>query len=111
MKEASTLYEKDLFRGSINRAYYAMLYAVMALAIIKNQVVSKHSAMISFYDKEYVKTGIFPKRTSQIFHLAFDLRQSVDYGELFTVSKEDARAVIADSMEFVVGIKIFLKVG
>jgi uncharacterized protein (UPF0332 family) len=62
------------------------MYAVMALAIIKNQVISKHSGIISFYDREFVKTGIFPKSTSKIFHLAFDLRQSVDYGELFTVS-------------------------
>jgi uncharacterized protein (UPF0332 family) len=37
-----------------------MFYAVMALAVQKNYVTSKHSGMITFFDKEYIKTNIFP---------------------------------------------------
>ena len=33
LKEGETLKSHGLFRGTINRAYYAMFYAVMALAV------------------------------------------------------------------------------
>lgn len=40
LKEAEVLFEQDLWRGVINRSYYAMFYAVLALAASKDVVIS-----------------------------------------------------------------------
>lgn len=64
LDEAKTLFEQDFWRGTINRSYYAMFYAVLALAASKEVVISKHTHAVSFLDKEFVRKGIFPKEIS-----------------------------------------------
>ena len=63
----------------VNRSYYAMFYAVLALLQKISKVPSKHSGVISLFDKEFVKKGVFAKDLSKDFHKAFELRQTVDY--------------------------------
>ena len=72
--ESEILQEKSSYRGSLNRSYYAMFYAVLALLAVKKLGTSKHSGALSLFDKEFVKAGIFPKELSKNLHLAFDLR-------------------------------------
>ena len=47
-------------RGAVNRAYYAMFYAVHALAVIREVSTSKNTGMIGFFDRDFIKTNIFP---------------------------------------------------
>ena len=50
--------EKGLLRPSVNRSYYAMIYAVLALLALKRKETSKHSGAISIFDKEFVKEPV-----------------------------------------------------
>ena len=63
----------------VNRSYYAMFYATLALLQKIAKVPTKHSGVISLFDREFVMKGIFDKSLSKDFHRAFELRQSVDY--------------------------------
>ena len=101
LDEARALVAFSFFRGAINRAYYAMFYMVMALAVLKQEATSKHSGAIAFFDREFVKHGIFPKQLSQTLHMAFQRRQEYDYGEVFTCTLEEANQAIAEATEFV----------
>ena len=74
LEAARVLLEQDLTRPSLNRSYYAMFYAVLALLTTCKQETSKHSGAISLFDKEFVKTGMFKKEFSRWLHDAFDLR-------------------------------------
>ncbi len=109
LQEAEGLFHLSLWRGTINRSYYAMFYAVLALAVMRQQVTSKHSAVMAFFDREFVKTGIFPKDLSLAFHRAFESRQSSDYGEIFTVSDEEAKQAIENAHIFVNAIENHVK--
>jgi uncharacterized protein (UPF0332 family) len=93
--------EKQLFRPSINRSYYAMYYAVLALLAIEKKETSKHSGVISLFDKEFIKKGTFPKEPSRWFHAAFDLRQRSDYGADQAVSSSDAERMLSNAKIFV----------
>lgn len=42
---------------------------------------SKHSGVISYINRNYVKTGIFDKRLSKILDTAFRLREKADYDD------------------------------
>ena len=45
-------------RAAANRIYYAAFYAAQAALLTKKLQFSKHSAVITFFDKEFVKTPI-----------------------------------------------------
>jgi uncharacterized protein (UPF0332 family) len=109
IQEAKTLAQNSLWRGAINRSYYAMFYAALALVVQKQQVISKHSGVIAFFDKEYVRNGIFPKELSRYLHFAFERRQNSDYGEIFTVNSEEANQAIIEAVQFVEKIKDYLR--
>lgn len=65
LEEAEILFGQDYWRGTINRAYYAMFYTVLALAASKDVMISKHTHAIAFLDKEFIKTGVLPKEISR----------------------------------------------
>jgi len=105
LSEARLLLNAGYLRGSINRAYYAMFYALQVL-LIQNQVkISKHSGVISYFDREYVKSGIIDKKFSKWLHRLFDLRQDADYGDMFTPSEEQCNEAIKNAEIFVQQIK------
>jgi hypothetical protein len=86
-----------------------MFYAVLALGVFKQAVLTKHSQAIAFFDKEFVKTGIFPRELSRSLHLGFDQRQVNDYGDIWTVSQIEAEAVFSEARLFVESIDGYLK--
>ncbi|MBN2464851.1 HEPN domain-containing protein [candidate division WOR-3 bacterium] len=45
----------------INRAYYAMFYAVLALLQNMGKVAGKHTGAIGLFDSEFVLKGVLPK--------------------------------------------------
>lgn len=59
IKEAEILFGEKALRGTINRAYYAMFYALLALLASERMGTSKHSGAISLFDREFVKSGKF----------------------------------------------------
>ncbi|MBI3165032.1 MAG: HEPN domain-containing protein [Anaerolineales bacterium] len=101
LEESETLFEQGYWRGTINRAYYAMFYAVLALAALKAVVVSKHTHAIAFLDKEFVNKGIFPKEISRAMHVNFDERQTNDYGEIWEVDHDEAKNTLKEAKWFV----------
>jgi uncharacterized protein (UPF0332 family) len=60
LREAEILLNESALRGTVNRAYYAMFYALLGLLATKQLVTSKNSGAISLFDREFVKTGVFP---------------------------------------------------
>jgi len=105
---ARVLLEKKLDRPSINRAYYAMFYAVLALLATRKQETSKHGGAISLFDKQFVKPGMFAKNFSRWLHEAFDLRQRSDYAIEFQVTREEAEMTLEHAVSFVGEVKIIL---
>lgn len=85
----------------LNRAYYAMFYAVLALLVSIGKGASKHSGVIALFDQQFVKTGSFPQEMSRWLHKAFDLRQVGDYRELVVLSEEQVQEVTQWAQEFV----------
>lgn len=95
-------------RAVINRLYYAMFYAVLALLLQKGMGTSKHAGAISLFDKEFIKTGIFDEKLSKILHRAFELRQRGDYMERAEVTKSDVDELFPEAREFVRKVKLHL---
>ena len=108
LREAEILLNESALRGTINRAYYAMFYALLALLATKRLGTSRHSGALALFDREFVKTGVFPRELSRSLHLAFDRRQTHDYGEMVQVNRQIAEAALADAKAFVAAIESHL---
>ena len=105
LEAARTLLDKKLIRPCVNRAYYAMFYAVLALLAQGKKETSKHSGAITLFDKDFVKQGIFSKDYSRWLHDAFDLRQRSDYAAEFHASPEEAKITLTNAKSFVAEVK------
>jgi uncharacterized protein (UPF0332 family) len=94
-------------RSIVNRAYYAMFYAILALFIKKDIkiVTTKHSGVISLFDQNFIKTGLIDKQFSQIFHRAFNDRQEFDYKDYSIVESSDAVEILENARQFIDTIK------
>ena len=109
LEDAQFLLEGDRSPQSIvNRAYYAMFYAVLALLQKIGKVPSKHAGVISLFDTEFVVKGKFPQELSKDLHKTFELRQVTDYTTLKPITKEKAQETLDRAILFVKAVKSFL---
>lgn len=70
---------------------------------------SKHAGVISYFQREYIKTQKFEKKYSKYLSQAFQIRNNTDYADFFVVSFEDAREQADRAKEFLTAIEEFLK--
>ena len=94
-------------RSIVNRAYYAMFYAVLGLFLGTNVNLktSKHSGIISMFDQIFILSGKMDKQLSKSLHKIFNARQVADYKELVEVSSEEADDALRAARSFIEEIK------
>ncbi|MDW8290333.1 MAG: HEPN domain-containing protein [Armatimonadota bacterium] len=104
----STLQDALLLRaqgGSIwsvvNRAYYGMFYATLALLLHIGQSSSRHSGVIRLFDQHYIRTGKLPAEMSRWLHRAFELRQMGDYHETAELEEEQVQLLLQQAEQFI----------
>lgn len=98
--QANLLHANKMYDGSVNRSYYSIFNAIRSILALAKLDSSKHSGVISYFDKYFVKTEIFEKIYSKIIHTAFDSRQDNDYEDFFTPSEEESEALLKDCEHF-----------
>jgi len=101
LSQSRLLYENQKYDGSINRSYYAIFNAIRSLLALVRLDSSKHSGVLAFFDRYFVKTAILEKKYSQIAHSAFDTRQDNDYEDFYIPSEEEARIQQEDAEKFI----------
>jgi len=94
--------------GAGNRAYYAIFYAALAILLTKDLGSSKHSGVLSLFDREFVKTNEVDRKWSKLFHDAFVLRATGDYAKLADITVQQGTTMIQNAEEFVSWAKEWL---
>ena len=99
-------------RSIVNRIYYSMFYAILAI-FLKSDInikTSKHSGVISLFDKEFVHTGKIDKLYSKNLHKLFNARIDGDYKDFAEFSKEGVSEFIKLAEEFLREIKRLISI-
>jgi len=96
-------------RAVINRAYYAMFYALLALLIFEPYSSSKHSGVLSYFNQKFIKNGLLPKRLGESINTAFELRQRGDYREYVEITYEQVEPFIKKTQEFIEEVRNYLQ--
>ena len=97
-------------RSIINRTYYAMFYAVLALLVHEPYSSSKHSGILSYFNRHFIKEGKFHKDLGRSINKAFELRQRGDYREYINLSYEQIEPFIGEAEVFIKAIKDYLEI-
>ena len=95
LTSANLLIQHGDYEGAANRAYYAVFHGMRSILALEEKDFSKHSAVISYFRKEYIKTGIFPVEASVTIGDAFDIRSDSDYDDEYDIDEESIKALVA----------------
>ena len=96
------------FRTSLNRSYYAIFHAMRAANILEGYDSSKHSGVMAFFTKTYLKTELLDRDLSQIIKEASYLREKSDYDDFYVAVKEDVKRQLENAERFVSAIKKYM---
>ena len=96
-------------RSVINRAYYAMFYSILALLVFEPYSSSKHSGVLSYFNRRFIKDGLFSEDLGRAVNKAFDLRQRGDYREQIVLTHEQVAPFLDWSRKFIDSVKHYLK--
>lgn len=109
LETAEILLEKGKYKSSVNRSYYSIFHALRAVTALSRFDSSKHSGIIAFFNKNYVKEGVFDKEISRIIDTAYRLREKADYKDFYAVSKEQAEEQLKKAKRVIEIVKPYLE--
>jgi len=105
LNSAKVLAAAGDYCGAANRSYYAIFHCVRSILALDGIDFSKHSGIIAYFQKTYVKTGVFGKEYSRILTEAFTVRSESDYDDYYVISKDDIDFQIKNAESFIIGIQ------
>ncbi len=108
LRAAKVLLDSENYKDSVGRSYYAMFSAVRALLAKDNVDFARHSDVIAYFQREYVKAGKIEKKYSKYLSEAFQVRNNCDYADFYLIVKEDAVEQCQRAEEFINGIEAYL---
>ena len=94
------------YKTSLNRSYYAIFHAMRAMNILKGFDSSKHSGVIAFFNKEYLKENILDRNLSIVIKNSAFLREKSDYDDFYIASKQEAEKQLEESERFLDAVEI-----
>jgi len=101
--------ENDRYSMAVNRIYYGIFYALLALALLNNFKTYKHLQLIGWFNKNFVHTGIFPSHFSKIVKKAYDTRANPDYDIVEILPDTDFELQFSDMKLFIATIKAWIE--
>lgn len=104
---AASLRRDGYFPQAVSRSYYAVFYAAEAALLALGETRSKHSGVISAFQRLVVKEGGMSRELGDMLRRLFEDRNEADYGE-YTVPPEEADRAIQDATTFVAAVRDWL---
>jgi uncharacterized protein (UPF0332 family) len=107
MSEATWCFDGEKYPAAVNRLYYAMYRACLALLVGEDRIPVKHTAVIGLVNKKFVKEDLLPKDVGRYLHRIQTARVEGDYKEI-AFNREDVNSLICDGIEALSTIEKFL---
>jgi uncharacterized protein (UPF0332 family) len=111
LRVAELLLGVNAWDDAASRAYYAAFHAVSALHLERGNAFSSHAQAIGRFNKDFVRSEIFPREFTAILTRLFEDRQSGDYDVAGAISEEEARRDVSDARTIVGAVTAYLEHG
>ena len=93
--------EAGEYRGANNRSYYAIFHAVNAVHALTGKAYKRHKDALANFNKEYVRTEIFPREIGRKISEAEEIRHASDYDDFYIASREESVRQVEVADEFI----------
>jgi len=105
LDEVKLAIENNRLHLAANRIYYSVFYIVSALALKNGFKTSKHSQLLSWFNKEFVKKELIDKNLGKFYLDAYEMRQEGDYDDLVSFELKYIEDKFVLAKEFIKRIK------
>ena len=102
LKSARALFFIEDYKGANNRAYYSIFHAINAVHAVSGKAYKRHKDAVANFNKDYVKTSVFPREMGRKIGQAEEIRHASDYDDFYIASKEESEQQISVADEFII---------
>lgn len=108
LESAKMLMQLEDYCSVVNRSYYAIFHCIRSILALEGVDFSKHAGVMAYFQKNYVKSGIFGKEYSKILTEAFEVRSEADYDDYYILSKKEVEKQLQNAQFFLNGIEKYV---
>ncbi len=101
LKAARILLAAEEYKGANNRAYYAIFHAISAIHALDGNAFKRHKDAIANFNRDYIKTEIFPRDLGRKIGEAEEIRHASDYDDFYIASREESERQVVVADEFI----------
>lgn len=101
LEDAKLLYNNNGYKSANNRAYYSIFHSIRAVLALEGVDFKKHKDVQAYFNKNYVRTEIFPKDLGRRIIDASKIREDSDYDDEFIVKPEETAVQIETAKELI----------
>jgi uncharacterized protein (UPF0332 family) len=105
LEDARILASNGRWNSTINRLYYSVYYAVMALLLKKGFRPATHNGTKTNFTEHFIKTQKVDKKFGILYSQLFTWRQKGDYDDLFDFTEENVMPYFDPAEEFILLIE------
>ncbi len=109
LKSAKILIEAEEYRAANNRAYYAIFHAISALHALDGKAYKRHKDALGSFNREYVKTEIFPREIGRKISRAEEIRHASDYDDFYIATREKSQEQVETAEELIKIVEEYCK--
>ena len=96
------------YKTSLNRSYYAVFHAMRSANALKGYDSSKHSGVIGFFTKEYLKTEVLDRKLAVIIKDSSLCREKSDYDDFYVAGRTEAEEQLRNAKYFVQQVERYI---
>lgn len=108
IKSAKILLDAGECRGANNRAYYGIYHAISAIHALDGNAYKRHKDALANFNKNYIKTEIFPRILGRKIAEAEEIRHASDYDDFYIATREEVEEQIDTAVELVEKIEEYV---
>ena len=105
VSDVELLIANNRYRSAVNRIYYGMFYALLALAVAESFETSKHIQLIGWFNKNFIRKGSIDIRYGKMINKAFNRRTKGDYDTYIDFPNEVLTEMFKDMQLFIAEIQ------
>ncbi len=106
VKSAKILFDAAEYKGANNRAYYAVYHAITAVHALDRK---RHKDALANFNKDYIRTEIFPRTMGRRISEAQEIRHASDYDDFYLATKSEALEQIETAENLIAMIDVYCK--
>lgn len=109
LRVAKSLIQAKEYRTANNRAYYAIFHAISAVHALDEKAYKKHKDAIGNFNRDYVKTEIFPRDIGRKISRAEEIRHASDYDDFYVADKKETQELAEAAEELIRMVEEYCK--